>query len=464
MTASHVSELTSPRGNMGSLTYKPKLLFLAYYFPPVQTIAAVRTGNMARYLARLGWDVTVVTVHSHVWRHVEESENVSMELEAEGVHRILTDHRWRCLEPVHLKCWNQNVGWIAGGICRTIARRLGIDKYIGWIGAAKRACSDLSSKDVDVILASGKPFAAFRLAKDLSDRLGRPYVLDYRDPWTGNPHADLPSQSAIIREEARLLQGSAAVTVVSPSWGADLDQCYGVGEKVHVVTNGYDSGELATVRPRDFGHCAIVYTGIFYPPRRVISPFLAALKCLNESLNETGNEWYFHYYGVQEDHVREEAVRYGVNDRVVLHGRVPRHEALSAVKGASLAVVIVSVEEQASSEMLGMVPAKIYEAIGLGTPVLLITPSGSDATALMIPTGLVRSFTGSQTEAMASFLRDVISGQVPKPKSAEIYSWTTISKNLDALLRGCLTPRICKTKADGLKGSLFSELSDGRTR
>jgi hypothetical protein len=144
---------------------------------------------------------------------------------------------------------------------------------------------------------------------------------------------------------------------------------------------------------------------------------------------------------VQEDHVREEAVRFGLSDRIVLHGSVPRHDALSAVKGASLAVVVVSVEEQASSEMLGMVPAKIYEAIGLGTPVLLIAPLGSDATAILVPTGLVRSFTGSQTEEMASFLMEVISGQTPQPKNTEPFSWPTISKNLDTLLRGSMTSR-----------------------
>jgi glycosyltransferase involved in cell wall biosynthesis len=177
---------------------------------------------------------------------------------------------------------------------------------------------------------------------------------------------------------------------------------------------------MAAIKPYDFGHCAFVYTGIFYPPRRILSPFLAALKYLKESLRETSKEWYFHYYGGQEDYVREQAVRFGLNEWIVLHGKVPRHEALSAVKGASLAVVIVSVEEQASPEMLGMVPAKIFEAVGLGTPVLLITPLGSDATALMAPTGLVKCFTGAQTEGMASFLKDVVSGQAPQPKNTDI--------------------------------------------
>ena len=105
---------------------RPKLLFLAYYFSPVQAIASVRTGNIAKYLTRLGWEVTVVTPDPSVWRNVEDCEKVSMELDREGIGRILTGHRWRCLEPIHLNCWDQNLGWFAGGVCRSIARYLSI--------------------------------------------------------------------------------------------------------------------------------------------------------------------------------------------------------------------------------------------------------------------------------------------------------------------------------------------------
>src|SRR5690349_15709020 len=125
----------------GSPKDQLKLLFLAYYFPPLNLIGCVRTWNIAMHLSRLGWDVTVVTPDPSVWRKVENSEKVLMELEKHGIKRILTNHRWRCLVPGLLRCWNQNLGWIAGGICRTIGRKLGIDEHIGWIKAAEQACS-----------------------------------------------------------------------------------------------------------------------------------------------------------------------------------------------------------------------------------------------------------------------------------------------------------------------------------
>lgn len=420
-------------------TPRLKVLFLAYFFPPLNLIGCVRTRNIATHLTRLGWDITVVTPAPSVWRKVENSDKVSMELEEEGIKRILTGHRWRCLVPGLLQCWNQNLGWVAGGLCRAIARHLGIDSHIGWVKAVEQACTGLSQRDVDVILASGSPFVAFRLAKQLSERFGRPYILDYRDPWTGNPHDIHPSRLATIQEEASLIKGCAAVTIVSPSWGIALDRAHHVGAKLHVVTNGYDPNEMADVKPYDFGHCAFVYTGIFYPPKRVILPFLDALKLLKGSCSESSRNWYFHYYGTHENHVREEADRLGLGDRIVLHGRVSQREVLSAVKGASLAVVITSIEDEGTLEDKGIMTGKIFEALGVGTPVLLIAPKGSDATTTTETTGLVKSFVGTDIHGMASFLKDVVRGKVPDRKNVEMFSWANIAKELDAVLRKAIS-------------------------
>src|SRR5262245_25339912 len=157
---------------------RPKLLFLAWNFPPAEAIGSVRTGNIAKHLARLGWGVTVVTPERRLMRRLENSENTAVELEKEGVRQILTDHQWRFLAPKHLICRTQGLARLTGGVCRRLVGRLGISSGIGWIRAGERACSRLTPDDVDLILASGPPFSAFVLAERLSRKLNRPYVLD----------------------------------------------------------------------------------------------------------------------------------------------------------------------------------------------------------------------------------------------------------------------------------------------
>lgn len=420
---------------------RPKLLFLACYFPPARAIASVRSWNIAKYLARLGWEITVVTPDPSVWRHVEHPQKVVEELEREGVRRVLTGHRWRWLSPEDLSCWNENLGWVAGGVCRRFARYVGIESEIGWLKPSRHACSILTGDDVDVIFATGSPFIAFGLAKWLSDKLCRPYVLDYRDLWTLNPHVDSTttlSATLRFRKEAEVLAGCAAATVVSRSCGSAISQRFAVGPKIHVITNGYDPEKLADIEPSDFGHFAIVYTGNFYPPKRVITPLMAALKRFKETGNGHNIEWYFHYYGDAGAHVREEADRFGVTDRVVLHGRVSQTEALSAVRGASLAVVITSVFEAASLEDKGIVTGKLFEALGLRTRILLIAPMGSDAAEIVKETGLGQWFTGSDIDGIVSFLRKLATRAYHTSTRADSYSWSTLAGKFDEILRGVI--------------------------
>lgn len=425
------------------LNRHPRLLFLTWHFPPVKAVACVRTWNIAKYLARLGWDVTVVTPNPSLRRYLENPEETEVNLKREGIRCILSGHQWRFLMPGPLKCWDRGLGWFAGGVCRRMTRYIGIDSGIGWVKPAEQACCNLTGQDVDIILASGPPFAAFVLAKRLSDRLGRPYVLDYRDPWVGFPHALYPDRSPTIREEERILANCAAVTIVSPSWASAMKGRLKLGSRLHVVTNGYDPEELEEVEPHNFGHFAIVYAGSFYPPKRVISPVMAVLRRLNENIDSKSCEWYFHYYGVGGKHVCSEAKRFGVMERVVLHGSVPRAEVLSAVRGAGVTVVITSVTEATTMEDNGIVTGKIFEALGLRTPILLVAPSGSDARSIAETTELVQSFTGSEIDNMALFLKNMMLGRVLERKDVDAYAWTNIVQKLDAVLRGGYANAYC---------------------
>jgi glycosyltransferase involved in cell wall biosynthesis len=417
---------------------------LAKPFPPARATACTRTWNIAKYLSRFGWDVTVVTPHPSVWRQIDDPDEITSKATKEGIKRILIDHRWRFLRPRALNCWNSGFGWVAGGFSRRIARHLGVNRDIGWIEGVEQGCMSLSNRDVDLILATGSPFASFRLAKQFSDRLGCPYVLDYRDPWTENPHRPSAPSAKEIEEERRLLASCAAATIVSSSWGQALDRRFALGSKLHIIPNGYDPEELANVKPYNFGHFAIVYAGNFYPPKRVITPIMAALT----RLGETDREWFFHYYGRQEGHVMEEAKRFGVTEKIVAHGWVPQLEALSAVRGAGLTVVISSVKDEASAQDRGIMTGKVYEALGLKTPVLLVAPRGSDLEMIATGKSTVKCFSGGSVEEMAGYIVDLMSGSITRSEIEDNFAWPNIARELDMILRRAIGDKSDRAHAE----------------
>ena len=421
----------------GGLSERPKLLFLAHGFPPKNTIGCVRTYNMAKWLTRRGWEVTVVTPQESIWGQRDGATDVHRSLLREGIRCIRTEHQWLALLSGGPERRRGVLGWIAGGLARRGATILGIEREAGWIRDAERACAGLTRDDVDLVLASGPPFVSFDLARRLAKRLGCPYVLDYRDLWTRSPHAYRRAPQRVVKRESLVVEASAATIGVSPSLARSLQEEFALPKATHVITNGFDPEELARVPKRDFGHFAIVYTGSFYPPKRGVEPLMAALQRL-DSVVPPDDRWAFHYYGNQGDYVRRVADAFRVGHRTLVHGSVPRAEALSAICGASIAVVISSVYERASLEEKGIVTGKVFEEIGLGAPLLVIAPEGSDLDGILAATELGKRFAGTEIDAIAVFLRERMNGREMRPRNTEVFSWARIGDQLDSVLRDSL--------------------------
>jgi glycosyltransferase involved in cell wall biosynthesis len=178
---------------------------------------------------------------------------------------------------------------------------------------------------------------------------------------------------------------------------------------------------------------------------------MAALRRLRATV---AHELFFHYYGEDSEHVEDEARKHGVEHRVVLHGKVCREEALSALRGADISVVITSVSAEERPEDNGMIPAKLYESLGLGNRVLLLAPKNSDARKILDETGCGRSFTATEIDGVASYIDEVIGNRQDVRTSPELYSWPHIAKHLDERLRTI----VCDTAKNGLRAAGSSQV------
>jgi len=318
---------------------------------------------------------------------------------------------------------------------RAKGKRFGIANDVGWKRQIDRVCSSFKPEDFNVILATGEPFSSFEMARRLSVERGRPYVLDYRDLWTMGPFLEKPLPNRIRNREERLVRDATAVVVVSASMAAALDDQLHCGDKTYVITNGFDPDEVDRVCPLRFGGPAIVYCGTLIPPNRMLGPVMAALALVHKSGSHYCKQVRFHFYGRQGDLCMESARRFGVEDLVILHGFVSRSEILAATKAATAAVVVTSVNSASSIWDNGVVTGKLFEPLGLKTPICLISPRGSDARKIVEEADAGSCFTGDQVEQIAEYIISLCEGrQTPTFKNCSIYSWPELAKRLDEVL------------------------------
>ena len=410
----------------------PSVLFVAWPFPPLNAPACVRTWNIAKELSRQGWRVSVLSPDPSLWRAPEDPGRVAAQMKALSLRPIYTGHRLKVLAGSNIETRNTFVHRVGRGIARRVMNALQLDYGAGWKGPALRAVEESGAGPFDVILATGGPFTSFEVARELSDRTGTPFVVDYRDPWTKNPHVDRADRRATVERERAILERAAAVTAVSPTIVQTLRESFALGDRVHVVTNGFDPEELGAITPAKFEDSAIVYTGDFYPPLRVIDPLFAALRPLT---NGSVPPWTFHYFGADTERVGEAARRFGIELRVRIHGRVSRRAALEAVKGAAAAVVIASVGNGSLPQEKAIMTSKIFESLGLGTPSLVIAPDGSDLAATVDRAGLSVRFRGDDIEGMTACLRGLIGRTSIPPRDVTAFAWPSLARRLDTILR-----------------------------
>ena len=404
-----------------------RLLFLSWFFPPNNAIAAVRTGNIAQELIKHGWDITIVTMDP--LQAVRPCNGTS--LISDKLHYLyLDDSHDPCQQNIlHLNdlC---NKSYYFTAICRKLMEKTGHHED-GIYRAAMRACHHLKKGDFDLILASGSPFSQFKAAAELSQRLSCPFVLDYRDPWSQTPSSK-NNRPSIRNLEKRTLNNAALALSVSPSQAELISQ---LGGKHQVISNGFNNSltNLFSAKKKEQTK-TIVYTGNLYLPSRDITPILKALALLEK---RNSNKVNFKYYGNDYKYVEQKAAEFNLSQRVTAHKPVSKEESLDIQNNADLVLVVTTIGKSSNLYQDSIVTGKIFEPIALQTPVLLIAPESNDAVKIVKETGCGFHFVGTAIEELADFLAK---GEFSVNYTAKRfdYCWDSIGAKLDSLLSGLI--------------------------
>jgi glycosyltransferase involved in cell wall biosynthesis len=407
----------------------PKLLFITYYFPPLRQVACLRTSNIVKHLKNQGWEISVITPSPDLWNDDSKDEH-DEKLSGMGVKLLYTQCRRKLLLPhrqVQLHSfWTTFIGKKLRSLIRSTARAMRVDKMSGWYPQVKKAVLAIKPGDFDIVMASGNPYGAFQCAVDIAKQIKCPVVFDYRDLWSGNPHMRASKKFRDFNKERELLNKCDAVTVVSPSMKQSMEEMFGIGNKVHIIPNGYDIDEYTHVKATEFDHIAIVYAGQFIAPNSTPEPIMKAMDLLNN--DDTLPTWKFHYMGPSGRAINDQIKQYGLKNHYIYHGNIPREECLKNIKGASLSIVITSVKKEASLAEKGIITGKVFEPMALEIPILAIAPEGSDVERVIKGSGWM--FSSDQVKEIAQIMRSIIKQESKFEASDELYNWCNISAQL----------------------------------
>jgi glycosyltransferase involved in cell wall biosynthesis len=390
---------------------------LSWYFPPANTIGALRVGKLARFLADRGHDVYVIA--GKRWGH---PETLAVDLSRDRViyadwfninglpsllSRIL---RRRAVADASPSADAASSREIARSDPQTpmLARHRLTNFYVnltnvpddrvGWLPRlywhALRICRAWSP---DLIFASGPPFTALLGATLVGKRLGIPWVAELRDRWADDPYYEAPRWRQRLEDwiERRTLASAAALVTVTEPWAEFYRSKY--AKPVATIYNGYDplDFEASSSTAPSCRRLTIGYAGRIYPGRRDPTPLFRALTRLGADAGEIRVV----FCGTDPAHVLPLARSANAEGCVEVRPAVPYKESLAFQQRCDVLLLL----QWNDSREQGNCPGKFFEYLACLRPVLILGLQGG------VPDTLARQrhagVCSNDPEAIAAQLR-----------------------------------------------------------
>lgn len=445
-----------------------RLLVITYHFPPDGAIGGQRWAGLSKYLARLGWEVHIVTaahagqeqstpnVHRHFRRRRRTLNDLYRAVAGRGRQRSTAHHSLIREDPGLLPSFD----WARplGAARRFLATAMSLpDEGRGWVAAAAVGARGLLRQQAfDVVISSGPPHSAHFAG--LAATLGRdtPFWMDMRDPWSVRPQfgphgEDLNrGERFILGQLARLVLPRAARVIVNT---LQFQRELGVSEPALEVTclpNGVDLEHLparnaAEVKPGSIAYVGNLYTG------RSLTAVCAAMRRILDDKPEAAATLRLDVAGPMDDpHRRKfqyDIEAAGLTSVVHIHGSLPRAQALQLLRRSHLALVLAQDQPM-------QVPAKLYETVGLGVPTLVIAEDTSAAACEARRVGAM-TVDNADVDGLQSVFEKLLGGDIPTTlQSKTPITYAHLAKQLDGLLRESLNAdgQIQQRKAAAVPG------------
>jgi len=264
------------------------------------------------------------------------------------------------------------------------------DRYLSWLPfGVVRGLSVVRRHGIRVLYSTSPIPTAHLIAAWIKRKTGLPWVADFRDPWIEEGIHPRPGSMRLRIErplERWVVSMADRVVATTPrlreellSRHPDLNT-----DRIRVVYNGYDEDDFATGIPEvppERSRFEILHAGLVTPDFRDPFPLLRTVAELVEEGALPRDRTRVTLLG-GGPYLESESFRTGLSalhlDGVVeIAGRVSHEEALRRLARSAVLLLL-----QASEDTRALIPAKAFEYLRTGRPILALTLAGDTADLL----------------------------------------------------------------------------------
>lgn len=357
------------------------ILFICSAFAPRNIIGSIRPSKMAKFLVRLGHEVTVFMPEMAPG---EPEDSLLMGPEMEKVKRIQVPYG-KAYHKIR-KTYKYGNGTTGSGVSNSISGFKGFARFaffllndFTWsrkvIAAIKK---DPPEAPYDAVISSYPNLSTHWAAAHVKRRgRARTWLADFRDPMVYDWQGRL--QQMINKRLQRWVEKrSDAVLSVSRDAMAKFPDAAASG-KLHWVPNGFDLDDIeysgskglhpSVAIPRNINSKLVfAYTGGLYAGKRDLRVLFRVFRELIDSAILHESDIALLYAGNDGSILKKHASELGLVNLVHDFGFVERREALSIMRAADCTVLCT----HNSREDQGVVPGKLYELLLIAKPIIAV--------------------------------------------------------------------------------------------
>ena len=356
---------------------------VAYHFPPLAGSSGIqRTLRFVQHLPALGWQPLVLSADPRAYE--KTSDDLMPDVPAGTVVR-----RAFALDTArHLQVKGRYMGWMARP-----------DRWISWkFDALRQGLKLIKEFKPDVIWSTYPIATAHVIASALHQKTGIPWMADFRDPMAQEEYpADLTTRQMYRDIEADAAAHASLCTFTTPGAAREYQQRYPhAARRMVVLENGYDEESFASATvpvgtheapPTHAGKTSramvLLHSGIVYPYERDPTQLFMALGQLKAQGKLGPDDLKIRFRAsVHDDLLKQLAQTHGALDFIELCPPIPYRQALAEMLSVDALLVMQA------SNCNAQIPAKIYEYLRAGKPILALTDPNGDTAGVLRQAGL----------------------------------------------------------------------------